>query len=212
VNRPSVRVAGLLGLALGAAGCLAKPPSGPQIFSIDPPPMVSTKAAPGAYAVAVDRVEVAPEFAGRALSYRSGAHSFEKDPYAVLAASPRDLVLALLRASLSNMDFVREMVELGGPLPADLLVEAYVSDLEGDFTVQDKPMAAVGVELVVLSVPPLPEPVRPLLRKAYVRRLPLSEKSATAVANAWNEGLNSIVQEFLQDMRAVLPATPVPTH
>ena len=121
-------------------------------------------------------------------------------------------MLALLRASLSNMDFVREMVELGGPLPADLLVEAYVSDLEGDFTVQDKPMAAVGVELVVLSVPPLPEPVRPLLRKAYVRRLPLSEKSATAVANAWNEGLNSIVQEFLQDMRAVLPATPVPTH
>ncbi len=174
--------------------------------------MVSTKAAPGAYAVAVDRVEVAPEFAGRALSYRSGPHSFEKDPYAVLAASPRDLVLALLRASLSNMDFVRDMVELGGPLPADLLVEAYVSDLEGDFTVPDKPMAAVAVELVVLSVPPLPEPVTPLLRKAYLRRLPLPEKSATAVANAWNEGLNSIVQEFLQDMRTVLPAAPVPSH
>ncbi len=208
MNRLSI--AGLLVLLVGTVGCLAKPPTGPQIFAIDPPRLVATQAAPGGHVVSVDRVEVAPEFAGRSLSYRSGLHSFEKDPYAVLAASPRDLVLAFLRASLANADFVRDVVEQGGPEQADLLVEAYVSDLEGDFLVLDKPMAVVGMEMTVLSSPPLPQPVTALFRKAYLRRLPLPEKTATAVANAWNEGLTSIVQEFLQDMRGILPPVDAP--
>jgi len=205
VNRPRARAAGLLALLLGAAGCVSKPPSGAQIFSIDPPTRVQPQAPPGTHLVAVDRVEVAPQFAGRSLTYRTGPHSFEKDPYAVLAASPRDLVLGVVRSSLANTDFVRAVVEQGGPEAADLLVEVYVSDLEGDFTGADKPVAVVGLEIAVISVPPLPQPVATLLRKAYLRRLPLSERTAAAVANAWNEGLNSIVQEFLVDMRDSLP-------
>ncbi len=215
MNRPRARAAALLALLFGAVGCVSKPPSGAQIFSIDPPVVVQTQVAPGAHVVSVDRVEVAPEFAGRSLTYRTGPHSFEKDPYAVLAASPRDLVLGLVRSSLANTDFVREVVELGGPVAADLLVEVYVSALEGDFTVPDKPVAVVGLEMVVISLPPLPQPLATALRKAYLRRLPLPEKSAVAVANAWNDGLTSMVQEFLGDMRAALPpasAAPAPRH
>jgi hypothetical protein len=115
------------------------------------------------------------------------------------------LVLALLRTSLDNADFVQEVVEVGGPLSPDILVEAYLSALEGDFTVKDKPVAVVGVEFVVLSVPDPPEAVSPLLRRAYVRRLPLSEKTAAAVANAWNQGLSELVAEFLADMKTALP-------
>jgi cholesterol transport system auxiliary component len=186
---------------------------GSQIFSIDPPPVATKTVAPGAPVVSVDRVEVAPEFDSRSLTYRTGPHSFERDPYAVLAASPRELVLALLRTSLNNTDFVRDVVEIGGPVAADVLVEAYVSDLEGDFTVKDKPVAVVGLELVVLNVPSAPEPVATLSRKAYIRRLPLAEKSATAVANAWNQGLTEIVAEFLTDMKAALPPpAAVPKH
>ncbi len=215
MNHPRASAAVLVALLLGAVGCVSKPPSGAQIFSIDPPALVQVQVAPGAHVVSVDRVEVAPEFAGRALTYRTGPHAFEKDPYAVLAASPRDLVLGLVRSSLSNMDFVRQVVELGGPEAPDLLVEAYLSDLEGDFTNPDKPVAVVGMEMVVISVPPLPKPLATALRKAYLRRLPLPEKSAVAVANAWNDGLTSIVQEFLGDLRAALPpasAAPAPTH
>jgi hypothetical protein len=203
--RPSARVPVVLALALASAACVSKPNLGSQIFSIDPPPIVTKTLAPGAVVVSVDRVEVAPEFATRALTYRTGLHSFERDPYGVLAASPRDLLLGLLRNSLDNADFVREVVETGGPVLPDILVEAYLSDLEGDFTVQDKPTAAVGVELVVLNVPAPPEPVAPLLRKAYQRRLAIPEKTATAVANAWNQGLTEIVTEFLVDMKAALP-------
>ena len=200
-----------LALVFGANACVSKPNLGSQIFSIDPPPVTTKTVAPGAPVVSVDRVEVAPEFDSRSLTYRTGPHSFERDPYAVLAASPRELVLALLRTSLNNTDFVRDVVELGGPVAADVLVEAYLSDLEGDFTVNDKPVAVVGLELVVLNVPSAPEPVATLSRKAYIRRLPLAEKSATAVANAWNQGLTVIVAEFLTDMKAALPPpTAVP--
>jgi hypothetical protein len=205
VTPSSVRNSVLLALVVGSTACVSKPYAGSQIFSIDPPPLTTKTLAPGAVVVSVDRVEVAPEFASRSLTYRTGPHSFERDPYAVLAASPRDLVIGLFRNSLNNADFVRDMVETGGPVLPDLLVEVYLSDLEGDFTVQDKPVAVVGVEAVVINLPAPPEPVSPLLRKAYIRRLPLAEKSAVAVANAWNQGLTEIVAEFVTDTRAVLP-------
>jgi hypothetical protein len=204
VRSPLARRLTLLSV-FATAACVSKPNAGSLIFSIDPPPLASKAPAPGARIVSVDRVEVAPEFVGRSLTYRTGIHSFERDPYAVLAASPRDLVLAMLRASLGNADFVRDVVETGGPVTPDFLVEAYVSDLEGDFTVKDKPVAVVGIEIVVLSVPEAPTPVVSLLRKAYSRRLPLPENTANAVANAWNQGLTSIVEEFVTDMRASLP-------
>jgi ABC-type transport auxiliary lipoprotein component len=207
VRSPLARRLTLLSV-LAAAACVSKPNAGSLIFSIDPPPLASKTPALGARIVSVDRVEVAPEFVGRSLTYRTGIHSFERDPYAVLAASPRDLVLALLRTSLGNADFVRDVVETGGPVTPDFLVEAYVSDLEGDFTVKDKPVAVVGLEIVVLSVPEAPAPVVSLLRKAYTRRLPLPENTANAVANAWNQGLTSIVEEFVTDMRASLPPPP----
>jgi hypothetical protein len=200
----------LLALLVGTTACVNKPPLGSQIFAIDPPPIVSKTVAPGARVFSVDRVEVAPEFVGRALTYRTGIHSFERDPYAVLAAAPRELVLGVLRTSLDNADFVRQVVETGGPQAPDFLVEAYVSDLEGDFTVPDKPVAAVGVELTVLVVPLPPEPVTSILRKAYIRRLPLAEKTATATADAWNQAITSIVQEFIGDLKTALPPAPPP--
>jgi hypothetical protein len=210
VRLPSARPLVVTALVFSSA-CVSKPNLGSQIFTIDSPPIVTKTLLPGALVVSVDRVEVAPEFATRSLTYRTGPHSFERDPFGVLAASPRDLVLALLRTSLDNADFVRDIVETGGPVLPDVLVEAYVTDLEGDFTVKDKPTAVVGMELVVLNVPAPPEPVAPFLRKAYLRRLPLAEKSATAVANAWNQGLTEIVAEFVTDMKAALPPpTPAP--
>lgn len=199
----------LLGLLLGAPACVSKPAVGTQIYALDPPPIRASTPAAGARIVSVSRVEVAPQFASRSLTYRSGPHSFERDPYATLAAPPRELVLAMLRAALANADFVREVVEPGGPVTPEVLVEAYLSDLEGDFTVPDKPVAVVALEMVVLPLPPSPEPVTSTLRKAYLRRLPLAERSAAAVANAWNEGLTGMVEEFIADTRAaLLPPAP----
>jgi hypothetical protein len=210
VRFPLARLVVLPALVFASVGCVSKPNEGSLIFAIDPPAIAPKTVAPGARIVAVDRVEAAPEFAGRSLTYRTGTHSFTRDPYAVLAAAPRELVLAVLRTSLNNADFVRDVVEVGGPLAPDVLVEAYVSDLEGDFTVPDKPAAVVGIEIVALGVLPAPDPISSLLRKAHVRRVPLSEKSATAVANAWNQAVTSIVEEFLVDLKAVLPPPPAP--
>ena len=194
----------LLGV-LGASACVSKPAVTTQIYALDPPPIRAPTPAAGARIVSVSRVEVAPQFANRSLTYRSGPHSFERDPYATLAASPRELLLAMLRAALANADFVREVVEPGGPVAPEILVEAYLSDLEGDFTVPDKPVAALGLEVVVLTVPPAPDPILPVLRKAYPRRVPLPERTAAAVADAWNQQLTSVIDEFIADMRASLP-------
>jgi hypothetical protein len=200
-----------LALALSGLACVSKPAFGPQFYAIDPPELRVPPPAPGARIVSVDRVEVAPQVAGRALTYRTVPHGFQRDPYATLAAPPRELVQAVLRASLANADFVREVVELGGPVAPEVLVEAYVTDLQGDFTIPDKPTAVVGMELVVLILPPAPAGATSVLRKSYLRQLPIPEKTATAVANAWNQALTSLVEEFLADMKNALPPVPAPS-
>jgi ABC-type transport auxiliary lipoprotein component len=210
VNTIRFRAGLAASLALVAGACVSKPAFGPQFYAIDPPELRVPPPTPGARVVSVDRVVVAPQVAGRALTYRTAPHGFERDPYATLAAAPRELVEAVLRASLANVDFVSQVVELGGPVAPEILVEAYVTDLQGDFTVPDKPTAVLGMELVVMVLPPAPAGASVVLRKSYLRQQPIPERSASAVANAWNQELTSIVQEFLADMRSALPPAPAP--
>jgi hypothetical protein len=187
--------------ALSCAACLNRPSLGPRVYTLDPPVPKVLAANPNARIIAVSRVDIAPQFDRRMVTYRSAEHTFERDIYATLAASPRELITTVLRGTLANVEFVSQVVELGGPISPELLVEGYVSDLEGDFSTKEKPEAVIALELSLLTAPTAASPVKVLFRKSYVRRMPVSEKSASATVSGWNEGLTSILQEFTGELR-----------
>lgn len=193
-----------------AAGCLAKPALVPQMFSIDPPAVEEPRRSAGAYVVSVKKVRVSPLFDSRDLIYRTGEHRLERDPYASFAAPPGDMLTGAVRAYLRNAVFAREVVEPGGALRPDLLVEVYAAEISGDLRRTDDAAAVLTLRFLVTPGEADRHPGPPLLEKEYVSRIRLPRRSADAIATAWNQGLSGVMKEFVGDLEAVLARAPPP--
>lgn len=194
-----------------AGGCLAKPALVAQTFSIDPPaPREAAREAPRsplARVLSLRRVEVAPQFDGKSLLYRTADHELERDPYASFAAPPGEMLTAAIREYLRGASCVRDVVEPGGDLAADLVVEVYASELSGDFRRPGDAAGVLRLEFLVVPARTASE-AAPLLRKEYARRNAIPRRSAAAVVVAWNQGLSQVMQDFLGDLEAALAAAP----
>jgi hypothetical protein len=169
----------------------------PQLFTIDPPP---TSARPRT--IVVRKVSVAPPFDGRELVYRTGPHRLERDPYAVLAAPPADLLAEAIRGHFSE------------PGPADeahrpeLLLDVDVAELSGDFVNPDRP-ASVLIVTFRASWAGAGSPV--VYRKVCTRRIAIARRTAEAVVTAWNEGLADVLLELERGLdTAPPPGRPTP--
>ncbi len=193
-------------LALVAGACLAKPALVAHAYSIDPPPPLQAPRSPLARVISLRRVEVVSQFDGKSLLYRTGDHELERDPYASFAAPPGDMLTAAVREYLRNASFVRDVVEPGDELPADLVVEVYASELSGDFRRPGDAAGVLRLEFRVLQARGGPDV--PLLRKEYSRREAIPRRTADALVAAWNRGLSDVMREFLGDLEGTLAAAP----
>lgn len=205
-----LRALGTLLPALAAAGgCLAKPAVVPQLFSIDAPAVEEARRSAGAYVVSVKRVQMSPLFEGRQFLYRTGDHRLERDPYASFAAPPGDLLTGAVRAYLRNAPFARDVVEPGGEVRPDLVVEVYASEISGDLRRPDDAAAVLRLRFLVDAGGAERHRGAPLFEKEYSSRTRLPARTADAIATAWNEGLSSVMNDFTRDVEAVLARTPL---
>jgi ABC-type uncharacterized transport system auxiliary subunit len=200
VRRAALLFAAASALAGLSGGCISKPALTAQSFSIDPPPAAPKTAVTATKTLELDRVDVAPAYAGRPLSYRTGAHEVERDPYARFAAPPGAMLGFALRGYLANADFVRDVVPPGSALPVDARLETTVVELYGDLPEVGGAAAVLTVEFRVVSGTPPSE----LLQKTYSRRVPVARRAAAAFVEGWSEGLSGVVAEFLGDLRTAL--------
>jgi hypothetical protein len=206
-----VRVAVRGGLALAAvcaAACVTKAPLAFQTFTLDPPPVSAAVDRVGAAVVSLARVRVAPPYAGTSFVYRMGGHRVERDPYAIFAAPPGWMLTNALRGYLRNADFIRDVVEPGGELPVSLAIEADAGELTADLGDPGSAAAALSLTFRVYAPAAGPALEKELLRKTYSRSRSLSERDADMIADAWNAELSEIADEFLADLRPLVPVAP----
>ena len=188
-------------MAAALSGCLSRPPLAVRHFVIEAPSGPIPAPAPDARLVGLEPVRVNPVYLGTSFVYKVGENRIEADPYASLAAPPRSMLTAAIRASLVRETSVREVVDGPGG-PGALVVEAYVQELSGDFTHTEAPAGVLSIEFTVLAggVPP---GTPPLLRKVYTRREPLPKRTASEVAGSWNRAFPQIMKEFTADLAAL---------
>ena len=190
-------------LSATPTGCLSRPPLEVQHFVIGAPEGPIPPPAPGARLVELEPVRVNPVYLQTSFVYQVGANRIETDPYAALAAPPRSMLTAAIRACLVRETSVREVID--GPAgPGAFVVVPYVQELAGDFTRPEAPTGVLSIEFAVLAGG-APSTAPPLLRKVYTRREPLPRKTAADLADAWNRAFPAIMKEFSSDF-AALPA------
>jgi uncharacterized lipoprotein YmbA len=187
------------------AGCLARPALVPKTYSIDAPAQAKPASDPSAPVLEMRPVEVAAELEDPGLLYRLEGHRLERDPYAVLAATPAEVLTQAVEGHLRGAGVARSVVEAGSALPADWLVDVHALDLAGDFT---RPDAPAGVVVLQFRVRPAAGVGAPIVDRIYESRRPLPRRTATAVVAAWNEGLAEIVRSFAGDLGQALAARP----
>jgi uncharacterized lipoprotein YmbA len=189
-----------------ALACLSRPAFVPQLFTIEPPPEQAASPAGRSGAVAVRRVRVAAPFDGRELVYRIGPYRLERDPYAMLAASPAALLAEALRSHLRQARLVREDGEAGAGRGPALLLDVDVRELSGDFVHPERPEGVIVVAFEVFQA----GTSSPLFRKVYARRTVLGHRTADAVVAAWNQGLAEMLRELERDLDAALSGRSAP--
>lgn len=195
--------ASALALAAAFAGCASKPHLAVERFAIEAPEGPIPAPDSGARIVALTSVRLNPLFLDPGLVYRVGGDRVEIDPYASLAAPPRSLLKAAIRAYLLREPGVKDVVQgLAGP--KGLTLEVTVEELSGDFSRAGEPAGVLSLTASVYTGDPAPG-AAPALRKVYTRREPLPQRTAAAVVAAWNRGLASIMKELGSDLAGIPP-------
>jgi len=190
----------LVALTSLAAGCLSRPALVRQNFAFQTPPAepVATNVTG---VLAIRSFEVSPVFDSRALIYRSGAESYEVDPFAALMVPPRAALEVPVRAWLRNTGSFREVTEPGSLVPPDHLLEVQVSELYGDLRDRAHPFAVLTMRFTFFRTGNGSPPAA-YLRKDYSRRMAVAENSAASVVAGWNQGLAGIMMEVKADLAA----------
>jgi hypothetical protein len=194
---------------LGISGCLSRsstPPTRTYAFSrVDAPPIPG----PGQRVLAIRSFKVSPPYDARSFLYRTGPASFVRDPYAQFLAAPSEELPAPIIQRLRRGGNFSDVTSPGGLVEPNVLAEASVTELYGDFRPGERPAAIFSIRFVFVEAPGgLPGKV--ILAREYSRNEFLSERTASALMAGWNHALDEILAEVNRDLTDELSADRPP--
>jgi uncharacterized lipoprotein YmbA len=195
-----VFVASLFASICGLTGCLSRPALHKQTFAFNAPAIPSAKAVAGDRVLGIRKLQIAPPFDTRSLVYRTGEFSYVRDPYAEFLDSPDEELLAPVRGWLRRDGGFGAVVEAGGALKPNTLVEINVTQLFGDFRQSKSPTAILTMRFVFFDARN-GIPGTAILQQEYSRSITLKSASAAALVQGWNQALGEILTEAASDVR-----------
>lgn len=191
-------------LIIGAfllGGCLSRPSLEKQSFAFAVPPASENSASTGPE-LGVRRILVASPFDSQALTYRTGAFSYERDPYAQFLAAPDQILIAPVCQYLRNSGFFRRVAEPNSGVTSEVELEIVVLQLYGDFHDHAKPAAVLQMRFLAYRTSKASTDV--LLQKEYILNIPLQTRTAAALLAGWNEALREITTEAAGDLKSAV--------
>lgn len=159
----------------------------------DPPSSLSST-----NVTAFEHLTVSPQFDSRSFTYRTAEDTYEHDPYASFLVSPDRALVPPIRARLRNSGVFGRVLEQGSGMTPSVVVEASVSELDGDFRDPSHLLAAMTIHFIVYQLG-LDGPGRVLLDKVCTCRTPLARRNPAAIIAAWDVDLSKIMDELNSD-------------
>ncbi len=114
---------------------------------------------------------------------------------------------AAIRGYLADSDFVRDVVQPGDGVASEARIEVYASELAG--LLGSEPAGVLTLQFrVVVPAANSAGGGTEILLKTYSRSVPISQRTAAAVVEAWNRGLGEIMGEFETDLKTAMTRQP----
>ncbi|CAB4242822.1 protein of unknown function [Methylacidimicrobium sp. AP8] len=182
----------LLWLCLPLFGCMSRPARLPsESFAFSPATGFPAKQDASRPVLVLRSVRVAPAFSGEDFVYRAADYRYERDPYAHFLSAPDLLIRTAISDRLQASGLFRAVVGAGSAVMTRSFADVSVRQLYGDFRPGRQPEAVIALRFLVTQVPP----GTPLWEQTIVRRVPIRERSPSALMQGWNAGLQQILAE-----------------
>ncbi len=194
-----------LSIMLAAAclcGCGSNPVWKRQTFAFSAPADQPANGAP-TNVVALKRVSISPLFQSQSFTYRVGESAYEHDPYASFLVSPERAVAEAMRTWMRRSRAFGSLAEPASELIPNVVVEATVDQLCGDFRQSSHPEGIMEIHFVVYEARD-GSSGRVLLDKTYLNKSALAQKTSAALMAAWETDLREIMESLKLDYSITL--------
>jgi hypothetical protein len=178
-------------------GCATNPVWKRQTFAFSEPSAPPSKGA-ATNVVTLKRVSVSPLFQSQSFTYRVGEDAYEQDPYASFLTSPERAVAEAVRSWMRQGGVFGSLAEPGSELVPNMVVEATVNELCGDFRQPSSPAGVMEIHFVVYEAHD-GFPGRVVLDKTYAHQSTLPQKTPAALMAAWETDLREITENLKAD-------------
>jgi cholesterol transport system auxiliary component len=196
------RVAHLLLVAAALGGCgLSRPPVEPARYVMAAPADSASAAATKPVAVRVRPLRIDSVYDGKAFVYRIDGAQLATDFYNEFADAPETMVTAAVIASLKGAGLFKAVIEPGAPIDAPYALDGKIVALYGDFRDAAKPVAVLGVQFYLLRNGADGREI--VLDRLLEERVAVSARTASAVAQGYNEALARILARLEKELAAL---------
>lgn len=185
-------------------GCLSQPRPRKELFALTAPAVAAPTPATS-HVLEVREVQVSPLYEEKGFVYRLGDQAYESDPYAAFLVSPDQMFGAALRTHLRNTGLFLNVVETGSPVDATMSLKVEIVELYADFREEGSGQAVLSLRCLLYSGE-RGAPTRVLYVRDLVQRVPLEQRTPTAVVAGWDGALNAIIGIVEGELRPILTA------
>jgi ABC-type uncharacterized transport system auxiliary subunit len=182
------------------ACAIGKPTPQATTYGREPPPP-ALAAARRSQILRMGKVRVAPAFAGKPLVFRLDDVRYAADFYNAFLAEPGDLVGVAMAEWLDQTGPFQSVAQPGTRTPADLVLEATVTELYGDFRSGRPPAAVMTIQFTLVDLRGVSTRVR--LEQTIGRRIELPEASPAGLVRGYGLALGEILTELVAALRRV---------
>lgn len=192
--------AGLLVFVLGGCSLFGKKEELPANYTLEVERVLerpSPQAAEQVLEVAPFRI--APRYRDRIWVYREGDSWYRAQEEQAFLIPPQLLVTEQISKYLNRSGLFGAVVQGESRLQVTHLLEGAVTALYGDFSDPVVPRAVMEIQFFLID--PLVEPPKTLLQTGFRTEAEVSDTTPRALIRGWNDGLESILQNFENDLR-----------
>jgi len=184
------------------SGCVSRQPYAKHQFVLETVRAAQVNSPSQDIVLAVRGLTIDPAYDSRSLLYRKAETEYESDFYNEFLVAPQALISSQTRNWLAQSGLFKTVLEPGSLVEATHILEGNVLALYGDFRGQSLPRAVMEIRLfVVTSRSSRPEVV---FTRDYRASQPAEERTAEALAAAFNQCLAQILSELEKDLAEAL--------
>lgn len=192
----------LTGLVAVLGGCTAlnRPYPAKRCFALEITPCQERVNAPGSATIRVRQFRVSPPYHQSQFVYKLGEAEFKRDYYDEFIAPPAELVTDQAIAWLHDSGVFQATCEGNSAADHDLVLEAVVTSLYGDYTKHAAPEAVLTIHFFLLADAGARTSV--VFDRTYSERVALDGDDPDVLVRGWSQGLQRILTNLEADLRA----------